>query len=221
MRTSWLFVLAALLPIPLGAQIVGGRVVDSASKRPLADVKVTALDVESSMAVAERRTDTTGVFYIQLPRSGAYHLKFDVVPTTLILHDTLHLAADDFVEREFILALPADPIFFEFQVDKQTTVKPGTASLRYPDALRSANISGTVLVQFVVDQKGLVEPSSIRILMSTDRLFSSAVTTALNEMRFKPAEFRGKPVRQFVQQPFSFCLTSETNPDRFPRDCGP
>jgi TonB family protein len=213
--------LAALLPASLSAQMIGGLVVDSATRKPLAGIKVTALDADLNLAVAEQQTDSAGVFYIQLRRAGAYRLKFDVVPTTLTLRDTLVLAADDYVERRFVLALPADPAFFEFQVDKQVSSKPGSVSLRYPPELRQDGITGTVLAQFVVDQTGLVERESIKILKSTHEQFSLAVRTALMEMKFLPAEVRGKPVRQLVQQPFNFCLTPKRNPDPFPKPSAP
>ena len=101
----------------------------------------------------------------------------------------------------------ADQTYFEFQVEKQVAAAPGNSPPRYPDMLRSANVEGEVLVQFVVDTTGRVERGSIKILKSSHELFTSAVQSALNSMRFYPAEIGGRKVKQLVQQPFNFHLT--------------
>jgi len=103
--------------------------------------------------------------------------------------------------------LPADQTYFEFQVEKQVSAIPGTSNLRYPDMLRSANIEGEVLVQFVVDTTGRADISQFKVLKSSHDLFTSAVKSALGQMRFYPAEIGGRKVKQLVQQPFNFTLT--------------
>src|SRR5919204_1981678 len=45
----------------------------------------------------------------------------------------------------------ADQAYFEFQVEKQVAPHPNNPGPRYPDMLRSANVEGEVLAQFVVD----------------------------------------------------------------------
>ena len=47
-----------------------------------------------------------------------------------------------------------DQPYFEFQVEKQVAADPGHRQPRYPDMLRSANVEGEVLAQFVVDTTG-------------------------------------------------------------------
>lgn len=103
--------------------------------------------------------------------------------------------------------LPADQTYFEFQVEKQVSSVPGTVNLRYPDMLRSANVEGDVLVQFVVDTTGRADMSQFKVLKSSHDLFTNAVRSAVVAMRFYPAEIGGKRVKQLVQQPFSFTLT--------------
>jgi periplasmic protein TonB len=100
-----------------------------------------------------------------------------------------------------------DQTYFEFQVEKQVAPAPGNSPPRYPDMLRSANVEGEVLVQFVVDTTGRVEKGSIKILKSSHELFTNSVQSALNGMRFYPAEIGGRKVKQLVQQPFNFALT--------------
>ena len=100
-----------------------------------------------------------------------------------------------------------DQPYFEFQVEKQVQQIPGTGNLRYPDMLRSANVEGEVLAQFIVDADGRYEAGSFKVLKSTHELFTQAVKNALPNMRFYPAEVGGKKVKQLVQQPFTFSLT--------------
>ena len=101
--------------------------------------------------------------------------------------------------------------YFEFQVEKQVRQIPGTGNLRYPDKLRSANVQGEVLGQFVVDVEGRYEPGTFKVLKSSHELFTQAVQAALPDMRFQPAEFKGEKVRQLVQQPFTFSLSSSSS----------
>jgi protein TonB len=100
----------------------------------------------------------------------------------------------------------SDQPYFEFQVEKQVQQVPGTGNLRYPDMLRSANVEGEVLAQFVVDTTGRVEAGSFKVLKSSHDLFTAAVRSALPNMRFYPAEVGGRKVKQLVQQPFTFSL---------------
>jgi protein TonB len=97
--------------------------------------------------------------------------------------------------------------YFEFQVEKQVAPAPGNPAPRYPDMLRSANVEGEVLVQFVVDTTGRVEMNTFKVLKTSHDLFTNAVRQALSTMRFYPAEIGGKKVKQLVQQPFNFTLT--------------
>ena len=55
-----------------------------------------------------------------------------------------------------------DQPFFEFQVEKQVQQIPGSGNLRYPDMLRSANVEGEVLAQFVVDTSGKYESGQLQ-----------------------------------------------------------
>ena len=82
----------------------------------------------------------------------------------------------------------------------------GVGVLRYPDEMRAANREGEVYTMFVVDERGLVDTSSFRVVKSTDPAFTAAVRAALPTMRFTPARKAGRAVRQVVEQPFTFAL---------------
>ena len=100
-----------------------------------------------------------------------------------------------------------DQTYFEFQVEKQVAPLPNNPGPRYPDMLRSANVEGEVLAQFVVDTTGRADMSSFKVLKSSHDLFTNAVKSALANMRFYPAEVGGRKVKQLVQMPFQFSLT--------------
>ena len=93
------------------------------------------------------------------------------------------------------------------QVEKQVEQAPGNNPPRYPDALRSAGVEGKVVAQFVVDEAGRVEESTLQFIRGDNALFEDAVRTALRRMRFVPAEVGGRKVRQLVQMPFVFTLS--------------
>jgi protein TonB len=102
--------------------------------------------------------------------------------------------------------IDTDQPYFEFQVEKQVAQIPGSGSPRYPDMLRSANVEGEVLAQFVVDTTGRAEMNTFKTLKSSHDLFTNAVKSALANMRFYPAEVGGRKVKQLVQMPFVFSL---------------
>jgi protein TonB len=92
----------------------------------------------------------------------------------------------DFVERP---AMPLGP------------VRP-----RYPDALRDAGIGGRVVLRFVVDTLGRVEPATVETTSATDPRFGEAARRAIGGLRFRPAEAGGRRVRQLVELPFDFVI---------------
>jgi protein TonB len=77
---------------------------------------------------------------------------------------------------------------------------------RYPSALRHGGRTGQVIMQFVVDTTGRIEPGSERVTEASDRLFADAVQAVLPRYRFSPGEARGQRVRTLVQMPFQFTI---------------
>lgn len=100
----------------------------------------------------------------------------------------------------------AEQTYFEFQVTKPAGRAPGSVVPRYPPELKAAGVEGEVLVQFVVDTLGAPALTTFRVLKSSHGEFTESVKTALPEMKFVPAELRGRKVRQLVQQPFVFAI---------------
>jgi TonB family protein len=66
----------------------------------------------------------------------------------------------------------------------------------YPPTLRKAGIGGVVMVEFLVDTAGLVEPRTITILSSPNDLLTEASRRALQMARFVPGRirYRGRTV---------------------------
>jgi protein TonB len=81
------------------------------------------------------------------------------------------------------------------------------AKPRYPEPLRQAGIDGQVLVRFVVDTLGRIDPASVQILSSTHDQFTRAVRDALSGFRFRPAESNGKRISALAEMPFEFKVT--------------
>ncbi len=92
------------------------------------------------------------------------------------------------------------------RVDRQAEALPGTVVPRYPETLRGTGVQGIVVAQFVVDTAGRVEPGSFRAVGAVDERFVTAVLRAVAAARFRPAEVNGVPVRELVQQSFSFVI---------------
>jgi protein TonB len=100
-----------------------------------------------------------------------------------------------------------DQPYFDFQVEKQAGPMPGSPTPEYPEMLRSANIEGEVLAQFVVDTSGKVDIPTFKVLKSTNDQFTDAVKRALPHMKFFAAEIGGRKVKELVQQPYAFNLS--------------
>lgn len=103
-------------------------------------------------------------------------------------------------------AVNQNQVFYDFQVDKQVSECPGNPSPRYPDMLRTADVEGEVVAQFVVDTTGRADMSEFRVIKSTHNLFTNAVKVTLPQMKFYAAQASGQRVRQLVQMPFQFTL---------------
>jgi len=100
-----------------------------------------------------------------------------------------------------------DQTYFEFQVERPAAPRPGNAAPKYPPMLHSANVEGSVLVQFEVDTLGRVDSTTFHVLKSTHDLFTSAVKDVVFRYRFTPAELGGRKVKQLFQMPFDFRMS--------------
>ena len=104
-RTASLTSFAALIVAASAAraQAIGGRVVDDARGAALAHVRAwVRLPASDSIVTAESARD--GTFILALPRPGRYRVHF-LVDSIDVVSDSLDVNADDFIQKEFRLAL--------------------------------------------------------------------------------------------------------------------
>jgi hypothetical protein len=96
-------------------------------------------------------------------------------------------------------------IFTAAQVDitaRQDSTRP--VKPFYPDALFEAQVSGTVMVEFIVTSSGEVDPDRISVVFATHPGFIETVKEALEEAVYVPAVRGGYPVHQVVLHEFQF-----------------
>lgn len=104
------------------------------------------------------------------------------------------------------VAAGRDSALRAFQVDTVAEPIPETLAPRYPRELRSREVRGSVVAEFVVDTAGRVEPGTFRVITSDDPAFTTSVRELLPRARFLPAINEGRLVRQTVRQTFVFDL---------------
>jgi hypothetical protein len=114
---------------------------------------------------------------------------------------------------------PAFPVF-------SVMSPPGTSARRtdkshplYPGSARMFGVSGTVIVEFLVDTTGRARPGTAREvwnpkwqrpkgeLLTYYNQFLHSVLDWLPNATFEPARIGGCPVPQLVREPFSFTIT--------------
>jgi len=78
----------------------------------------------------------------------------------------------------------------------------------YPRNAQLAGLSGSALVQFVVDTAGRAKPESITCIQATYKDFADAATAVVKTMEFTPAELEGHKIEQLVQYPIDFKLNA-------------
>ena len=98
-----------------------------------------------------------------------------------------------------------DQVYAEAVVEEKPDVLSAPQP-EYPQILRSANIEGQVIVQFVIDTMGRAESNSIKIIRSPNPGFDQPVKSAVQRALFRPARVHGRAVRVLVQLPYNFRL---------------
>lgn len=78
----------------------------------------------------------------------------------------------------------------------------------YPRTARLVGLSGSALVQFVVDTLGKAKPGTVTTVEATYKDFGDAAASYVLDMAFVPATIDGHPVERLVQYPFNFKLST-------------
>ena len=97
-----------------------------------------------------------------------------------------------------------DTAFSVLEVDQMVERNESSAAPIYPRELIAIGVEGSVQATYVVDTTGLVDTTTVTVVLSDDPRFTESVRTALGQMRFRPAKRAGKTVRQLVEQQFHF-----------------
>ena len=99
------------------------------------------------------------------------------------------------LEAKDSVFLAGGPVYRDCAVDRKVeaigTVHP---EFRPDPATRCYSAE----IEFVVNQKGLPEEETARIIHATDRQFAEAVYQTIPRLHFHPAQLDGAPVRQIV-----------------------
>jgi TonB family protein len=123
------------------------------------------------------------------------------------------------VPGQAIKTTTSDKPAFDFQTDVPARALPGFAPT-YPEDLRAAGASGTVLVQVVVRPDSAADMNTFRILKSDNAAFDASVRESIARMRFSPAQINGRSVSQLMQVPFTFTsgkVSAELKPAVLPK----
>jgi TonB family protein len=75
---------------------------------------------------------------------------------------------------------------------------------QYPAALQSVGWEGRVLLEFVIDTTGRVQPNGVKVVESTYPVFETEARRVLAGSMFRPAQLSGVPVRQLTRQAIRF-----------------
>ena len=78
----------------------------------------------------------------------------------------------------------------------------------YPRNAKLAGLSGSALVQFVVDTTGRAKTESIVCMQATYKDFADAAMSLVKMMEFNPATLEGHKVEQLVEYPIDFKLNA-------------
>jgi TonB family protein len=107
--------------------------------------------------------------------------------------------------------LPHSEVFAEAVVD-EAPERLSCPPVRYPELLQQASIEGSVVLRFVVETDGSVQPQFVEVLESTHEAFSTAASEMIVGCRFRPGRVKSAPVRVLVQMPIGFQLQKRPAP---------
>ena len=118
---------------------------------------------------------------------------------------------DDIVDEVTVVEEEADvtpPVYFTEEMPEY----PGgmealnsflSKEIQYPEVARNNGITGTVLVEFVVERDGRVSNAKVKVPLYPD-CDKEAVRGIMAMPKWKPGKNMGKPVRCFYQVPVTF-----------------
>jgi len=211
-----LLLLASALPAQPPAE--SGVARDAKNNAPLRCLHVALID-STDRAVAHAVTDSAGTFVLVAPSAGVYRVGFEIFGWQRLVGPADTLEAGALREREYPLAfereLRGDSIapggdllaaLRHRESDAWHSPSVGTpdVAIRYPRRMALARLSGVVVAQYIVDERGRVPSDSWRPLTFTNDDFLTALRAHLPTMRYQPARLDGRPVCELVRNRVAF-----------------
>jgi TonB family protein len=190
------------------AQTLTGRVRVAETHVPLSGALLVLVADSSNAIVDSTHVDSAGVFYLNALAPGRYRV--EIHPPTVLKRAVFNtppllLSPDSLVQREYLIPVAS---LIPNELEEPVTAKGITLRPKYPPELQKQGIEGEVLAQFVVDSKGHVAMSSIKIVRATRPEFADAVRDVILLTRFNPAQVGNRAAAQVVQQLFEFHIPS-------------
>lgn len=104
-------------------------------------------------------------------------------------------------------AQPDTTAMSEAVVQERPALVPNSCQApQYPLQLRQARVEGRVLLRFVVEADGRVNPASVNVVSVTHSRFEAPARQAIATCRYRPARFNDRAVRVTVMAPVDFRL---------------
>ena len=138
---------------------------------------------------------------IQVNTDLDFSVEFDeseaIVDVTDDNIDVVEEAADDEPPMMFTEEMP------EFPGGDEALMNFLTREIQYPEVARNNGITGTVLIEFVVEKDGRVSNAKVKVPLFPE-CDKEAVRGVMAMPKWKPGKNMGKPVRCFFQVPVTF-----------------
>lgn len=95
------------------------------------------------------------------------------------------------------------------RVDEPAAVEAPEPEVTYPDSLWRAGVAGAATVDFVVDERGIIDWATLREVSATHPDFMNAVLSSLRTSSWRAAKVGGQPVPQVVVFSVTFARPTE------------
>lgn len=204
---------AMLVHANLEAQgVIAGVAKDEHTGAALSCIDVAMTNARGD-TVARTRTFDGGSFQFSAPPHGMYRLHFiswGTYPVTTA-PDSLGPTSYREVEHRLRLSLAADTTRLGYvYLDRAASAPPQLRNRgllpEYPLARKRNGEEGTVVVRYLVDALGVLQPSSMETLASSHRSFALSVEAFLRAAEFSPGRRNHEPVCDLVTQQIDFRL---------------
>jgi serine/threonine-protein kinase len=195
-------------PPPPARRGTGMKVAGGALALAAGAAAVYALSSGDNPTPAPAPADTTTVAQVDTTQPDSTSLDTAATPVVITEPEPEPVDSTPIAAPEPIPS-PGERVYDVGSVDEPPELRNRRDVIRilernYPPVLRDARVSGDVILSFIVDRDGRVEPGTIQAVNSADPQFVEAARRVAERMRFRPGRVRDEAVRTSVQVPVSF-----------------